>query len=428
VATVSVVDLDGLDGAALIALAGAAVRRAAAQPLSGAVDDGELTDSVTALHRLATMVQAEKLRRIAEVEARGAYLGQARSTADLLAQRCQLTRGEALRETSMADHLALLPRTAEGLADGSIGVAQARAATRTLEQLRDAADAGALDADTLADATARVDGHVADHGAGCDAGRLRRDLDELAAHSNRDHLAARERLAHARRGLWVGRATGGDDGMVRIDGLLDAVTGAKVIAGLAPLARRTGADDDRNVRQRTHDALGLLCDAALDAGGLPEVAVARPHVLLVTSPDALHDVAGAAPSVLDGYGPVSSATARQICCDADTTTVRTGRNSTILDVGRTRRDPSARQRRGVIARDRGCVGCGAPAARCQVHHIRWWRNGGHTDLHNLVLLCHACHAAVHHFGWTVTRHHDGRYKATGPPVRDPIMETLPSNS
>src|SRR5680860_164331 len=127
----SVVDLDGLDATALIAL-------------SGAVDDGELTDSVTALHRLATMVQAEKLRRIAEVESRGAYLGRARSTADLLAQRCQLTRGEALRETAMADNLALLPRTAEGLADGSIGVAQARAATRTLEQLRDAADAGAL--------------------------------------------------------------------------------------------------------------------------------------------------------------------------------------------------------------------------------------------------------------------------------------------
>ena len=259
-ATVSVVDLDGLDGAALIALAGAAVRRAAAQPLSGAVDDGELTDSVTALHRLATMVQAEKLRRIAEVEARGAYLGQARSTADLLAQRCQLTRGEALRETSMADNLALLPRTAERLADGSIGVAQARAATRTLEQLRDAADQGAFDTEALADAAARVDGHVADHGAGRDAGRLRRDLDLLAANSNRDHLAARERLAHAKRGLWVGPATGGDEGMVRIDGLLDAVTGAKVIAGLAPLARRSGADDDtRNVRQRTHDALGWAC-------------------------------------------------------------------------------------------------------------------------------------------------------------------------
>src|SRR5680860_651434 len=338
--------------------------RAAARPLSGAVDDGELTDSVTALHRLATMVQAEKLRRIAE-----------------------------------------------GLADGSIGVAQARAATRTLEQLRDAADAGALDGDRLADATARVDGHVADHGGRCDAGRLRRDLDLLAADSNRDHLAARERMAHARRGLWVGPATGGDDGMVRIEGLLDAVTGAKVIAGLAPLARRSGVEDARTVRQRSHDALGLLCDAALHAAELPEVAVARPQVLLVTNPDALHDVAGATPSVLDGYGPVSSGTARQICCDADTTTVTIRRNA------------SARQRRGVTARDRSCVGCGAAVARCQIHHIRWWRNGGRTDLDNLVLLCHGCHTAVHHFDWTVTRHPDGRYQATGPPVRDPIMET-----
>src|SRR5680860_994111 len=110
----SVVDLDGLDAAALIAVAGAAV--------GGGCDDGALTDSVAALHRLATMVEAEKLRRIAEVETRGAYLGRARSTADLLAQACNLTRAEALRQAALADGLASLPRTAEGLADGSIGV------------------------------------------------------------------------------------------------------------------------------------------------------------------------------------------------------------------------------------------------------------------------------------------------------------------
>jgi NAD-dependent dihydropyrimidine dehydrogenase PreA subunit len=125
------------------------------------------------------------------------------------------------------------------------------------------------------------------------------------------------------------------------------------------------------------------------------------QVLLVTSPQALHDTPGAQPSHLDGVGAVCNATARQVCCDAQITTVAITRNGTILDVGRTRREPSARQRAAVIARDRGCVGCGAPVARCQVHHIRWWRNGGATNIDNLCLLCWSCHAHVHHHGWTV---------------------------
>jgi hypothetical protein len=43
-----------------------------------------------------SVVAAEKLRRIAEVDARQAWRGEgARSTADLLTQRLRLTRGEA---------------------------------------------------------------------------------------------------------------------------------------------------------------------------------------------------------------------------------------------------------------------------------------------------------------------------------------------
>ena len=145
----------------------------------------------------------------------------------------------------------------------------------------------------------------------------------------------------------------------------------------------------------------------------------RPHVLLVTSPDALHDLAAAAASQLDGVGPVSTATARQLCCDADVTPIVTDRNGAVLDVGRSARFPSSRQRRAVIARDRGCVGCSAPALACQVHHITWVRHGGRTDLDNLTLLCPSCHTNVHHFGWRITRTHHDRYQATGPPVRDP---------
>ena len=54
-----------------------------------------------------------------------------------------------------------------------------------------------------------------------------------------------------------------------------------------------------------------------------------------------------------------------------------------------------------------------------MHHITWWDHGGNTNLDNLTLLCQSCHTNVHHFGWNITRTTDGRYHATGPPVRHP---------
>jgi hypothetical protein len=79
--------LDGLDDAGLLAHLILVVRRLGANPLSGAVDDEALTASVEGLHRAETMVAAEKLRRIGEVDARKAYLGKAMSTADWAASR-----------------------------------------------------------------------------------------------------------------------------------------------------------------------------------------------------------------------------------------------------------------------------------------------------------------------------------------------------
>ncbi len=74
--------VDGCDDAGLLAHLVQIVRRVGADPLSGAVDDEALTASVAVLHRVETMVAAEKLRRIAEVDARKAYRGKAVSTAD----------------------------------------------------------------------------------------------------------------------------------------------------------------------------------------------------------------------------------------------------------------------------------------------------------------------------------------------------------
>jgi 5-methylcytosine-specific restriction endonuclease McrA len=137
-------------------------------------------------------------------------------------------------------------------------------------------------------------------------------------------------------------------------------------------------------------------------------------VLLLVTPEGLHGTPGAPPALLDGVGPVSPAGARQLCCDAEVTRVRVDRTGAVLDVGRARREPSARQRAAVIARDRGCVGCGAPALRGELHHIRRWSKGGRTDLENLCLLCWGCHAKAHHHGWQVRRRGDERFTLDPP--------------
>ena len=43
----------------------------------------------------------------------------------------------------------------------------------------------------------------------------------------------------------------------------------------------------------------------------------------------------------------------------------------------------------------------------EAHHIRWWSEGGRTDLHNLALICSFHHKLVHEYGWRIERLRDG---------------------
>jgi NAD-dependent dihydropyrimidine dehydrogenase PreA subunit len=208
------------------------------------------------------------------------------------------------------------------------------------------------------------------------------------------------------------------DGSVRGQFQLDPIGGATLIAALDAQSRKASAADERSYPQRLADALVTLAEQALDRGDLPQVAAQRPHVILLTTAETLQGSSGASTARLDGVGPVSEATAQLISCDADITPVTVERNGAVLDVGRTRREPTRAQRAAIIARDQTCIGCGAPAARCQIHHIRWWhRDHGPTNETNLCLTCWDCHHKVHHDGWDIIRDRDGRF-AMYPP--DPL--------
>ena len=430
--------LAGLSDAALLEIVRAGVARLAATTLSASVDDEALRSSVAVLQRCESAVHAEKLRRIAEVDERQAFRAAGeRSAADWLGRATGVTPREARAQARTAAALRRLPSTANKLADGDITPGHAGAAARGLGELerhaqarrRDDAAEAAADAGAEASAAAMAawakavedeqataaafDAMVAAAAPGSDRNELGRRIDAWTARHDPDVIRERERRALARRGHWWDDAPD-DDGLWGYRGKATAAVKAQIDAAMEPLARKTSRDDDRTPAQRRIDALATLCAQACDRGDLPTVAAQRPHVIMVTTKAAHDGDADADPAWVDGVGPVGTDTARLFGCDADVTDVTVDHHGRIWDVGRANGDPSPAQRQAIIARDRVCIGCHAPAARCQIHHIVYRSKHGETIVDNLVLVCWSCHQGLHHLGWTVTRH-GHTYTITKPP-------------
>ena len=134
------------------------------------------------------------------------------------------------------------------------------------------------------------------------------------------------------------------------------------------------------------------------------------------------------PGELAGYGPVIADIARQVADNARSrrwTLVETGTGA-VLDVGTTRRRPTASGRRRIEARYPTCVfpGCRVASTRCDLDHRTPWADGGATHEDNLAPLCRHHHRIRHHHGWAHTAAADGtvtwhsplhhRYPTPGP--------------
>ena len=120
---------------------------------------------------------------------------------------------------------------------------------------------------------------------------------------------------------------------------------------------------------------------------------------------AYRDLFGDGTSVgwLPWMGPLSRETSRQLACDCLLTAIVMDENGNPLNLARTARTVTAKQKRALTARDHGCAfpGCGKPAAWTEGHHIWHWADGGPTDMDNLVLLCGFHHRLIHHSDWEV---------------------------
>jgi hypothetical protein len=119
-------------------------------------------------------------------------------------------------------------------------------------------------------------------------------------------------------------------------------------------------------------------------------------------------------------------TIRRMACCADITPIIVGADGVHMEVGRTTRLANREQRRALRAMYRGCAvpGCCVAWDYVVVHHLKYFRNGGRTDIANLLPLCSKHHHLAHEGGWRFTldcnRHltivqSDGTTMTTGPP-------------
>ena len=187
---------------------------------------------------------------------------------------------------------------------------------------------------------------------------------------------------------------------------LPAASGPVVINALEREAERIaalpGEEDDTYASARRADALVALCSARIAADPEPDRATVVVHARL----DGLeHDTGGC--EIEDGP-VIHPQSVRRLLCNARVQTVVEDRNGTVLGIGRVSRQAPAWMVRQVRHRDRECrfPGCGARRFT-EAHHLRWWRHGGRTDLHNLALICSFHHRLVHEHGWSVKREPTG---------------------
>ena len=246
--------------------------------------------------------------------------------------------------------------------------------------------------------------------------------------------------------------------MVRLDGLLDPETGTRICNRLQGTAEELHRQDQKTARtnrgdsaasgsgdgeqtrswdqlpaggsgdgeetrswdQLRADALDLLTSGDAEVpkaggGGRPKaeiIAVADIGVLTGDNP--------AGRCEIPGTGPVPPEVLQRIACDAQLTSVIFADGKPLYH-GSTVRTATGAQWRMLIARDRGCVGCGAPPEQCQAHHIVPYARLRRTDIDNLVLVCWRCHHNIHDHHWRVV-HQNGK-PALQPP--DPQAPPTP---
>jgi hypothetical protein len=229
----------------------------------------DLAGEVVELRRLVDGLEVEWTRRIAHLEQTDVISleGHTSMTA-FLKDRCRMSGTRAQRAVTLSHRLPALPFVAKALETDDLSFDQVQVFTHVPDHLSDelaAAEVMLVNAAsplTVADTRRLVEyWQTAVDGPGCET-----TVEELEE----------RRYLHASRTF---------EGMVKLDGLFDPVTGDLIMTAFDAAMPPTSGDDPRSGRQRRADAMADLARSFLDLG--QAVGTEKPHVVVVTDLDAL---------------------------------------------------------------------------------------------------------------------------------------------
>ena len=192
-----------------------------------------------------------------------------------------------------------------------------------------------------------------------------------------------------------------------VTGFLNVTAGAKFKKVLDSISAPRDKDDTRTGSERRVQGLDDLMTKILE-GGLPSDKGVRPHMSVMVEAETLQAAVdpesgdgSVEPAQLTGYGSVGPKLLSYLACVSDFTPILTQKpgdftQARILNVGRSHRAPTLKQRRAVIARQGGiCASPGCNHTHLEIHHVIWWSKRGPTDLDLLIGLCVRCHHLLH---------------------------------
>jgi hypothetical protein len=360
-----------------------------------ALPDGLLLEDTETLLAERRRLDGLIARRVQVIDARDATTEfYARSTKNWLVEDLHLSRADAGALTALARSSVTRPAILDAVVAGEASLDHAATIVGFLAKLPDP------------DARDHAEKLLLEAAKDTDPSTMAAGLRQLADHLCLDETAE-QRAVRRHEGRYL-TFTDTIDGMVRVDGMVDAPFGKILKKAVDALAGKAGDLDERTPGQRRADALVDLARSAMNRGALPDTAGEPTQAtVLVPLTDLQRDLAPGetADATVDGT-PITPNTARMLACDAGIIPAVLGGDSEILDLGRATRTWTRAQRKAAKIRAHGhCEAprCQASIDRCDLHHEDHWAHGGRTDLANGIYLCTYHHWLVHHTHWVITR-------------------------